>query len=266
MKARTAQQFAEADESMTSNSSPLLQHTARKHARDAPKAHHGDLTSRLLGATDDDADMTTDFRNLVHDDASLLLEGDTPDISQLMAQTPMKLASSGNWDRPPAATQVRPQPAPAKPQHVPLASLRMRGVGTRPAPPRTPPRREEESFDETLPAGYTFEAGDRDESLDEPRYDGDTTAMLFDAPVISPAPVMEEPSGSPPAASTSDADKPVDDEPEEVVQDEEKSEADAIGMKLFTVSDDMLVWTTRSFPSDETVDTYWGRIEPWQQL
>jgi hypothetical protein len=168
MKAQTAQQFAEADESMTSDASPLAQHTARQNARDAPKSHQGDLTARLLNLPADDGDVTTDFRNLVRADDSLLLEGDTPDISQLMAQTPMKLASSGKWDRPASKpTEPIQAPEPSKPQHIPLASLRMRGPSSRPAPPRTPPRREEDSFEETPRAGYTFEAADRDVSLDD---------------------------------------------------------------------------------------------------
>ena len=225
MKARTAQQFAEADESMASNGSPLLQHTARKNARDIPKAHHGDLTSRLLGVHADDADVTTDFRNLVQEDASLLLEGDTPDISQLMAQTPLKLASSGS--RP--ATQVEP---PAKPQHVPLASLRMRGAGSRPAPPRTPPRREEDSFDETPRAGYTFEAPERDDSLEEQ----EDATVLLGRQVSPPAMTRQDPPESPPVSNTDpEPDVTVEAEPKEPSQEEEESETDASGMKLFTV-------------------------------
>lgn len=239
INARTAQQFAEADESMASNASPLMQHTARKNAKDAPKSYYpGDLTSRLLG---DDPDATTDFRNLMQDDASLLLEGDTPDISQLMAQTPMKLASSGNWERHPPA-QVEHAPISTKPQHVPLASLRMRGPNARPAqppPPRTPPRREEDSFDETLPAGYTFEAGGRDDSVEEPEsMEEDVTAVL---PKVHLSPTMvarEEPSEdlSPPR-TTENLDTTVE-EPSNETRDEE-SENDTSAMKLFT----MKLWT-----------------------
>jgi hypothetical protein len=154
MKAKAAQQFAEADESIDSEASPLAQRSARQfdRQRGAPQSH--DLAAALREAADD---ATTDFGNLNLSDTSLLIDSATPDISQLMAQTPMKLNASGGWDRP---------------QHVPLAVLaqRTREAGRKPAPPRTPPRRDEEdsSIEETPRAGYTFEAQDvGDDSLEQ---------------------------------------------------------------------------------------------------
>lgn len=161
MKAKAAQQFAEADESMESEASPLVQRSTRKFDKQHGASHKKDLAAALREA---DEDATTDFKNLNLSDASLLMESDTPDISQLMAQTPMKLNASGGWDRP---------------QHVPLAALaqRAREVGRKPAPPRTPPRRDDESsIEETPRAGYTFEAEDLgDESLEN---DEQTTIMF----------------------------------------------------------------------------------------
>jgi hypothetical protein len=146
MKAKAAQQFAEADESVDSEASPLVQRSARQVDKQRGAPQNRDLTAALREAVDD---ATTDFRNLNLSDASLLIDSATPDISQLMAQTPMKLNASGGWDRP---------------QHIPLAVLaqRTREAGRKPAPPRTPPRRDDDdsSIEETPRAGYTFEAQD----------------------------------------------------------------------------------------------------------
>lgn len=236
MKAQTAQQFAEADESMSSDPSPLAQRTVRQNARDVPKSHPGDLTARLLNQPVDDGDVTTDFRNLVREDDSLLLEGDTPDISQLMAQTPMKLASSGKWERPPSKHPEPIQaPKPEKPQHIPLASLRMRGAGSRPAPPRTPPPREVESFEETPRAGYTFEPGDRDISLDEVGSDRNATTIFLDAR-ISPTVAGETLKTSHNASGDIGPEYSVIDEPQADEGDNEPElDLEAARMKVFTV-------------------------------
>jgi hypothetical protein len=236
MKAQTAQQFAEADESMTSDASPLAQHTARQNARDAPKSHQGDLTTRLLNQPADDGDVTTDFRNLVRADDSLLLEGDTPDISQLMAQTPMKLASSGKWARPPAKqTEPIQAPEPTKPPHIPLASLRMRGASSRPAPPRTPPRREEDSFEETPRAGYTFEAAERDVSLDDIASGGDGNSAIF-LSAHSPLNTVGDETVDAQNNASGDIEASVADEPQADGEEEEPElDLQATRMKAFTV-------------------------------
>jgi hypothetical protein len=150
MKARAAQMFAEADESMDSEGSPTAKRAARQQ---------GKFKGKSVGGTD--ADETTDFANLNLGDNSLLMETDTPDISQLMAQTPIKPSTF----KPPPAAGGKAQQKPS------LATLaqRAREVGLGNVQPRTPPRRiQEDSFDETPRAGYTFEVPDPvDHSVEE---------------------------------------------------------------------------------------------------
>lgn len=267
MKARTAKQFAEVDESMTSDASPLAQHAARQYVRDAAKPHPADLTSRLLNIPgDDDEDVTTDFRNLVRADESLLMEGNTPDISQLMAQTPMKLGSSGNWERPPPKqTEPVQAPAPTRPEHIPLASLRMRAPGSRPAPPRTPPRREEESFEGTPRAGYTFEVTERDTSLEGVESGGEVPAILASHPS---APIADEsldttvdPDGNrePHSSEVEDARNSGDEMPE--------FDLEATRMKAFTVRLLISKPTSLSHSSSDEAVGHCGRCPmSWPQV
>lgn len=189
MKAKAAQQFAEADESMDDEASPLVQKTIRQ-ADKQKVVHQTELAARLRSR--EDADATTDFENLNIDDASLLMESSTPDISQLIAQTPMKLNSSGGW------TQT---------QRLPLAALaqRSREAGPRPVLPRTPPRKdvEDDSFEETPRAGYTFEAQEKDDSI----HDEEDPTVILGKPLLehdtTPSPPPQE--SLPPSQQLEDA-------------------------------------------------------------
>ncbi|CCA71737.1 hypothetical protein PIIN_05672 [Serendipita indica DSM 11827] len=168
MQAEAARHFDAADDSMMSESSPIVQRTI---GRSRPLRHRDKSP---------DGDETVDFNRLNLVDNSLLMETDTPDISQLMAQTPMKLDSSGNWEKRKAASSS---------SYVDFSGA------------RTPPRTEEEYSNETPRAyGYDDDYGEEayDESAEVEPEDADETVLLQepedDNHVLGDSPInVEEP-------------------------------------------------------------------------
>jgi hypothetical protein len=222
---------------MEEETSPIAQRTARMGIADKGKLSKGlNLGVQMGGGLEDE---TTDFGGMNLSDASLLIESETPDISELMAQTPMKLNASGGWDRPTSATanvatsgrstgklktnKIKSQ-APeeaatsqaqtkAKPTLASLA-MRSRAAAKQPPPPRTPPRRSPdededytESFEATPRAGYTFDLpqggsieGTPEESKSEAHNkDDDDESLLEDVDNDEPTVLFSKHVPKPPA-------------------------------------------------------------------
>ncbi|PVG01419.1 hypothetical protein CPB86DRAFT_812391 [Serendipita vermifera] len=230
MKARAAQMFAEADESMDSEGSPTAKRAARQQGKLKGKS------------TAMEADETTDFANLNLGDNSLLMEADTPDISQLMAQTPLKPSTSK------AISGGRTQQKPS------LATLaqRAREVGLGNVQPRTPPRRtHEDSFEDTPRAGYTFEVPDPiDQSVEqEEEQQPDDTVVLRseervvekeeeveDIPKEEPAAEeMEAPPSPPPSKETPAARE------DDLVVSMDFARMRSFSIKIWTIAGDVLI-------------------------
>ncbi|KAG8846653.1 hypothetical protein FRB91_000621 [Serendipita sp. 411] len=219
IRAETARQFELAEASIDGEESPIM---SRRRVKPTPRDNP-------------EEDETINFQKLGLVDNSLLMDADTPDISQLIAQTPMKLDGHGRWDRnEPHFGRVGDQS----------------GL-------RTPPPREDDSVDESQADDPSDESYAEEETIGENAVQEDVTEMWNSPPLTvkqkilsppdSPEATRVETTGpqTPSPPSTSPIATKTDVETEGAMSFEDASKMRAYTTKIWTIAGDILVPNNR---------------------
>ncbi|KAG8831932.1 hypothetical protein FRC17_002337 [Serendipita sp. 399] len=218
IRAETARQFELAEASINDEDSPIAN---RRRER-----------ATINDTLDDDETINFQKLNLV--DNSLLMDTDTPNISQLIAQTPMKLDLHGRWDR--------------KEQHM--------GEGEGPSGLRTPPPREDESIDESHTTDPYDESYAEDDTMEPDTIKVDLSGItgppsppvlpqraqqLLDTPNEKTMNVIRTLSPSPPSTSPPNVTPEVEIGTEGTMSLEDTSKMRAYTTKIWSIAGDTLV-------------------------